>query len=87
MASHWGHEMTDSKLPPLSVPESLVFGADAKRHPVLGFVIEHGSGCLPIEEQARQFVQLIEHFQGKPAADALRVKVAAASRRFEIVRT
>jgi hypothetical protein len=79
--------MTDSKLPPLSVPESLVFGAAAKRHPVLGFVIEHGSGCLPIEEQARQHLQIVEHTQGKAAADALRVKVAAATRRFEIVRT
>lgn len=71
----------------LSVTERHVFGPDARRHPLLGFVIEQGSGALPVDEQARQYVQIIEHTEGKAAADAMRVKLAAATRQLAIVKT
>lgn len=72
--------------PPLSVMEQLVFGADAARHP-LGFIIEQGSGALPIEQQAQNYIRMIEYTEGREAAQALATKLAASERPFEIVKS
>jgi hypothetical protein len=47
--------MTDPKHK-LNETEKHVFGADAKRHPVIGdLILEQGSGALGVEEQAQAF--------------------------------
>ena len=63
---------------PLYNSEKLTHGAAAKRHPVLGFLIEDGIGSLPIEQQAEQFIQRVQQSHGKAAADVLRDALAAA---------
>jgi hypothetical protein len=47
--------MTDPKHP-LNEMEKKVFGADARRHPIIGdLILEQGSGALPAEMQAEAF--------------------------------
>jgi hypothetical protein len=59
--------MTDPKHP-LNETEKRVFGADAKRHPVTGQVLEQGSGAHPPEIQAELFCQNLERTEGPAAA-------------------
>jgi hypothetical protein len=70
---------------PLSVTERHVFGADARRHPVLGFVIEQGSGAHPTDVQAELYIRGVERDDGPEAAAALRAKLHAAANRLPIV--
>jgi hypothetical protein len=66
---------------PLSNADRATFGHNAKRHPVLGFLIEDGVGALPIEQQAEAFVKSVEASHGKPAADVLRRELQTAKER------
>jgi hypothetical protein len=72
---------------PLSIPEMLTFGSDAVRHPVLGFVIERGSGALSIEEQADNYIRMVANTEGAAAAEAVRAKLRAAEQPLRIVDT
>jgi len=63
---------------PLTKDDKLVFGADAKRHPITGFPIETGIGSAPEAVQARQHCELIEHEHGKEVADEYRRKLGIA---------
>jgi hypothetical protein len=66
---------------PLNEMEKKVFGANARRHPITGMVLECGSGALPDEVQAAVVhVAEIERQFGKEAADAVRAKLHMASR-------
>ncbi len=76
--------MLDPKLP-LSLTEKAVFGADALRHPIAGFVIEQGKGALPVKAQLENYIRLVAHTEGKDAAESLRVKCEAANRPLRIV--
>jgi hypothetical protein len=49
-----------------------VFGAGAKRHPILNFYIENGSGAHPEHIQIEQRIRCIEATYGKAAADDMR---------------
>lgn len=62
---------------PLTIPEKHVYGADAKRHPIAGFVIEQGSGAMPVDVQLRNYLVMVEHVEGKEAAEQLRVRCAS----------
>jgi hypothetical protein len=68
--------VTDLKEPPLSLTEMHVFGFDAQRHPLFGFVIEQGSGALPVEQQAENHIRAIERAEGPDAAVAARRRLA-----------
>jgi hypothetical protein len=61
-------------LHPLTVPEKLVFGADARRHPVAGFVLEQGYGALSESAQAEQHCQTIDAEDGRAAGNEMRRK-------------
>ncbi len=69
---------------PLSLTEKQVFGANARRHPVLGFVIELGLGSLPVDDQAKNFIRDVEYYEGATAAEALRIKMKAAAARLHV---
>jgi hypothetical protein len=71
--------MTDPKHE-LDETEKHVFGADAKRHPICGFVIEQGSGALAVELQAELFCQNLERTEGPQAAAAMRKKLQIAKK-------
>jgi hypothetical protein len=64
---------------PLSVLEKHTFGADAKRNPVTGMVLEQGVGAWPADQQALLHCQIIEERDGNAAADAMRRKLRAAA--------
>ncbi len=64
----------------LSPTDRLIFGSDAKRHPITGFVLEQGIGALPPEQQARNHLANVERFEGKAAADALRGRLESYER-------
>lgn len=64
---------------PLSVTERLVFGADARRHPVLGFVIQLGSGSHAPDVQAELYIRDVERGDGPEAGAALRAKLHAVN--------
>jgi hypothetical protein len=66
---------------PLSNADRATFGHNAKRHPVLGFLIEDGVGSLPVEQQAAAFVMDVERSHGKAAADVLRRELEAATQK------
>jgi hypothetical protein len=70
---------------PLSVTERHVFGTDARRHPVLGFVIEQGSGAHPPDVQAELYMRGVERDDGPEAAAALRAKLHAAANPLRVV--
>jgi len=55
-----------------------VFGAGARKHPIAGFMIEQGSGPLPVEEQLANNVRKIEWTEGPDAVAVLRRKLADA---------
>jgi hypothetical protein len=55
---------------PLSPTEKHVFGVDAKRHPVLGFVIEQGSGAESIAVQVENYIRMVANTEGADAAEA-----------------
>jgi hypothetical protein len=57
---------------PLTHPEKLVFGEDAKRHVVTGFVLENGIGAASEAVQARNHVRMIEEIEGPSAAAKMR---------------
>jgi hypothetical protein len=71
---------------PLSVTERQVFGTDARRHPVLGFVLECGSGCLDPAGQAENYCRIVERDEGPEAANALRAKLRAALNPLQVVK-
>jgi hypothetical protein len=50
---------------PLSVREKLVFGDNARRHPITGEVLEQGSGALSEKAQAANQIRMIA--QTEPA--------------------
>jgi hypothetical protein len=60
---------------PVTDSERLVFGADAKRHPVTGLCLESGIGCAPDDVQALGHLAVIEGTEGKTAADAMRKRL------------
>lgn len=64
----------------LSEMEARVFGVNAKRHAVLGFIIEEGKGALPVPHQARNYLRTVEQTEGWAAADALRLKLEVYER-------
>jgi hypothetical protein len=68
----------------LSVTERHVFG-DARRHPVLGFVIEQRSGARPTDVQAELYIRGVERDDGPEAGGALRAKLHAAANPLRIV--
>ncbi len=69
----------------LSLTEQKVFGHDAKKH-ILGFVIEVGSGSLPVEQQAANYIRDVEYFEGPAAAEALRAKLKTAAVPLRVVK-
>jgi hypothetical protein len=60
---------------PLTVPEKLVFGVDAQRHPITGYVLEQGYGALSENEQAELHCRIIDAEEGRAAGNELRRKV------------
>jgi hypothetical protein len=64
---------------PLSYQEAQLYGFDAKRHPITGYLLFQGSGASSPDEQAEEHCRLIENDFGKAAADAMRRKLAAAN--------
>jgi hypothetical protein len=71
----------------LHVHDQMVYGADAKLHPVTLMPLEQGSGAHAPDDQAL-LVHLpeIERTQGKAAADAMRIKLSGSARRLAIVK-
>ena len=69
----------------LTPTECHVFGVDARRHPVLGFVVEQGHGALPERAQVELYVRQIEQTD-RAAADALRRRLAAVEQPIAIVK-
>jgi hypothetical protein len=65
---------------PLNVTEKLVFGADAKRHPVLGFVIEQSERAEGIEQQVRNYISMVANTEGAAAAEACRTALQERER-------
>jgi hypothetical protein len=60
--------MTDPKHP-LNETEKHVFGADAKRHPIIGdLILEQGSGAHPPEIQALMWVENLARVDPAQAA-------------------
>jgi hypothetical protein len=70
---------------PLSQAEKAVFGEDARRHPITGYPLERGSGCLSDDAQARGHLAQIAATQGKAAAEAMLIRLEAEKRRIEIL--
>jgi hypothetical protein len=67
--------------------EKAVFGSDAKRHEVTGMILEKGSGSLSPDLQARRVhLPYIASTQGAAVADAMLIKLNAATRNAEILR-
>jgi hypothetical protein len=60
---------------PLTKDDKLVFGADAKRHPITGFPLESGIGAAPEAVQARGHCDMIEQQEGKEIAGEYRRKL------------
>jgi hypothetical protein len=59
--------------------EKLVFGHDAKRHPITGLVLEQGSGALSPDLQARRVhLPEIARTQGPDAAAEVRKRLDEA---------
>jgi negative regulator of replication initiation len=74
--------LLDAALDPqaaLTNSEKLTHGAAAKRHAVLGFVIEDGRGALPVELQAQNFIADVARAYGEAAADVLRSELNEAA--------
>jgi hypothetical protein len=64
---------------PLTIPEKITFGHNAKRHPITGLVLEQGSGCLSPDDQARiVHLPYIAQTEGVEAARAMLTKLDAA---------
>ena len=64
---------------PLNEIEKAICGADAKRHPITGMVLEQGSGALSPDEQARRVhLPEIARTQGQAAAQAMLARLDAA---------
>lgn len=60
---------------PLSIPEQIIFGQSARRHPITGYPLEQGAGALSDNEQAEQHCRAIEVAEGKEVANAIRRKL------------
>ena len=65
---------------PLNENEKRVFGWNAVRHPVTGFVLQHGGHdsshpALPPNVQARHHLQIVAHENGIEAARAMKAKL------------
>jgi hypothetical protein len=65
---------------PLTETEKHVFGFDAKRHPLCGFVVEQSVGSHPVELQAELFCQNLERSHGPEAASAMSRRLAIAKK-------
>lgn len=68
----------------LTPVQKLVFGADARIHPVTGMPLENGSGALPDKQQALIHLAHIAREQGKDVADAMLDKIVGAEKAAEI---
>jgi hypothetical protein len=68
----------------LTNQEKLVFGADAKLHPVTGMPLETGSGALSDKQQALMHLSHIAREQGKDVADAMLEKIVGLEKAAEI---
>lgn len=67
--------------PELSLPEAIVFGDDAKLHPITNLPLEQGVGALSPRLQAyRMHLPLIEQRDGKEAAAAMRKRLEDADK-------
>ena len=71
---------------PISLTERAVYGHDARRHKVLGFVIEQGSGALHVDAQAENYISEVEAIEGRAAANALRAKLKRSAQPPSVVR-
>jgi hypothetical protein len=65
---------------PLTETEKHIWGFNARRHSVAGFVIEQSVGSHPIELQAELFCQNLERSHGPEAASAMRRRLAIAKK-------
>jgi hypothetical protein len=76
---------------PLSVTEKHVFGYDAKRHLVLGFVIEQSERAESMAVQVDNYISMVANTEGSAAAqkciDALKAAEAAKAARVAVVAT
>ena len=57
---------------PLTVMEINTFGADARRHPITGYVLEQGYGARSENEQAEQHCRTIDAEEGRAAGNEMR---------------
>jgi hypothetical protein len=57
---------------PLTVIERNTFGADARRHPQTGHVLQQGYGALSESGQAEQHCQIIDAEDGRAAGNEMR---------------
>jgi hypothetical protein len=79
---------------PLTVMEMNTFGADARRHPITGYVLEQGYGAGSESEQAEQHCRTIDAEDGRAAGNKMRRKcglpvaedIAAANAKAEQLR-
>jgi hypothetical protein len=71
-------------MPELTQAQRLVYGADAKLHPVTGMPLENGSGALPDKQQALMHLAHIAREQGKDVADAMLDKIVGLEKAAEI---
>ena len=71
-------------MPELTPAQKLVFGADAKLHPVTGMPLETGKGALPDQQQALIHLGYIEREQGKDVALAMYEKIMGAGKAAEL---
>ncbi len=68
----------------LSNAEKLVFGADAKLHPVTGMPLESGRGALSEKQQALVHLGHIARERGSDVADAMLDKIVGLEKANEI---
>jgi hypothetical protein len=74
--------------------EKNTFGADARRHPITGYVLEQGYGAGSESEQAEQHCRTIDAEEGRAAGNEMRRKcglpvaedIAAANAKAEQLR-
>jgi hypothetical protein len=74
--------------------EMNTFGADARRHPITGYVLEQGYGARSENEQAEQHCRTIDAEEGRAAGNEMRRKcglpvaedIAAANAKAEQLR-
>lgn len=72
---------------PLSPTEQAVYGADAVRHPLTGYILEKGHGALsPYEQAVKIHLPQIAATQGIQVANDLKIKLDAAERKLAIIK-